>query len=288
MTSTANSIPSGCSSKEELEFFMRQLRLDQFLPSLLENGWDNLQILLEATPPDVKVWMKECGLKSGHIAKLQRGLSLLRDQEICDHMPPSPILPLLEGPRLFGGSVSIMHGEEFVVGAGDFSITLWVRATKNGLMKLLEKRTLQPAPQGYTVALLHGSPLLQLANGKRHSGDEYTNYSDEGVKVNDGQWHHLAFLVNRTQPGGLTIYVDGALKVTRTATDRAGSLTNTKRLVIGDRSEGSPAPFVGSLARVRLFQRRISLIEVIQFSQEKMPLSLEEVQAKMLLELEAE
>lgn len=157
----------------------------------------------------------------------------------------------------------IPNNENLNFGTGNLSISAWVKTTSNsGIEVILDKRVETTGPvQGYSLANYNGSLLLQLADGV---GNEFTNYISN-ISIADGNWHHVAVTVDRNQPDGGRWYLDGVEVVgERFNPTRKGSLSNSKPLVIGRRSDnpGWPGFFKGEISRVRLAKRVLSSQEI--------------------------
>lgn len=149
------------------------------------------------------------------------------------------------------------------VGAGDFSIDLWIRVPPGagtGQSVILDKRTAAPALVGYHLLLNNGSPMLQLANGTG-----WTNYPSGLASVADSNWHFLAVTVRRGATNGIQWYLDGTVGTPGNPTLRTGSLSNPAPLRIGRRSAGTPGSpgwFRGALDELEIFNRVLSQTEL--------------------------
>ncbi|WP_375513714.1 LamG domain-containing protein [uncultured Nostoc sp.] len=157
----------------------------------------------------------------------------------------------------------IPDNENLNFGTGDLSISAWVKTTSSsGIEVILDKRVETTGPiQGYSLSNYNGSLLLQLADGV---GNEFTNYITN-ISIADGNWHHVAVTVDRDQPDGGRWYIDGVEVVgERFNPTRRGSLSNSKPLVIGRRSDnpGWPGFFKGEIGSVLLVKRVLSSQEI--------------------------
>jgi hypothetical protein len=144
-------------------------------------------------------------------------------------------------------------------GTGDFSIAFWMKTSYQGSVDtILDKRTADNYI-GYHVALYSGQLLLQITD----SGG-YTNYRNlYSTALNDGQWHHVVFTVDRDNASGLCIYADGQLVGTFDPTDRTGDITNAADLLIGKHiNSNDSCCFNGQLDQFRLYNRALSASEV--------------------------
>ncbi|MBD2247725.1 LamG domain-containing protein [Nostoc sp. FACHB-888] len=174
--------------------------------------------------------------------------------------------PILDTIASFNGTsdfLEIPKNENLNFGTGDLSISAWVKTTStSGLEVILDKRVETTGPvQGYSLSNSNGNLLLQLADGV---GNQFTNYVSN-ISIADGNWHHVAVTVDRDQPDGGRWYLDGVEIVgERFNPTRRGSLSNSKPLVIGRRSDnpGWPGFFNGQIGFVRLDKRVLSSQEI--------------------------
>jgi len=77
------------------------------------------------------------------------------------------------------------------------------------------------------VVLYNGRPLLHVCQAPG-GPNNWLNYCGDTstTAVNDDKWHYVAFYVERNNPTGGKIYVDGLCVHTFNPTTRAGSLSN--------------------------------------------------------------
>jgi YVTN family beta-propeller protein len=156
-----------------------------------------------------------------------------------------------------------------------FTIELWLQFTgtplactgsaTNRYLTVLEKREFLSATNvlGYSVFLDCGRPGFQLAPG----GTNFRNYFTDGPDLRDGALHHLAVVVDRNQPAGSHIYVDGvpARVNGRTGFNATGvgSLVNGHPLAIGAPIRSVDAsPFTGLLDEISIYHRALSATEI--------------------------
>jgi hypothetical protein len=156
-----------------------------------------------------------------------------------------------------------------------FTIELWLRFTGTSLpcngnptsryLTLLEKREFLTASSvlGYSVFLECGRPGFQLSP----AGTSFRNYFSNGPDLRDGAVHHLAVVVDRAQPTGSHIYVDGVpVRVNGQTGFNAtglGSLANGHPLMIGAPIRSTDAsPFTGLMDEISVYHRALSAVEV--------------------------
>lgn len=179
---------------------------------------------------------------------------------------PGPITGVLNRITKFNGTsdfVEIPNNDNLNFGTGNLSISAWVKTTSNnGLEIILDKRVEESGPiKGYSLVNNSGTLLLQLADGE---GTQFTNYVSN-ILIADGNLHHVAVTIDRAQPDGGRWYIDGIEVVgQRFNPTRRGSLSNSKPLVIGRRSDhqGWPGFFNGEIGPVGVTNRVLSPQEI--------------------------
>ncbi len=176
---------------------------------------------------------------------------------------PTAITAVNDGLPLNGVDkfIEISNVPALNFGTGDFSISAWIKTNDtSGIDVILDKRVETSGPvQGYVLSNSNGKLLFQMADG---SG--WTNY-DSNVFIADGKWHYVGVTVDRDDPNGGRWYVDGQeVGKPFNPTGRKGSLSNSKPLRIGRRSDHLTWPgfFKGNLDKVKLFKRKLSPIEI--------------------------
>jgi len=131
---------------------------------------------------------------------------------------------------------------------------------------LVDKRS-GLTPQGYVLFLFNGQLGFQMANGVGSGGcvpsptpgQACVNYVAPPTSPNvaDGQWHHVAVVVDRSDAtSGVRLYVDGALVFTGApmVAPFPDNLDNTSDLYLG--------MFPGDLDEVELFKRALTAQEI--------------------------
>ncbi|MBI3123918.1 MAG: carboxypeptidase regulatory-like domain-containing protein, partial [Ignavibacteriales bacterium] len=165
--------------------------------------------------------------------------------------------------------VEVADHSELNFGTGNFSFDGWIKTTENlGVVILIDKRVEIPglitAFKGYSIFLNDGKLSLQLANGVLINS--YTNFSSPDL-VADGNWHHIAITVSRTNTQGIIFYLDGEQIQFGNPTGYQGSLTNTFPLRIGCQSFtgifSGINKFKGILDEIELFNRVLTQEEII-------------------------
>jgi len=154
-----------------------------------------------------------------------------------------------------GDFIRVPNAAQHNFGTGDFSLDAWVRTrTDSGLEVMLDKR-MQPT-RGWSLYVYNGQLGFQLGDGAG-----FTNWNRPG-SIADGIWHHVAVTVDRNNPAGLIMYVDG-VGTTYDPTAHMGSVSTKSDLWIGARDPAFGQIFyTGDLDEIELFRRALSAAEV--------------------------
>jgi hypothetical protein len=190
---------------------------------------------------------------------------------------PTPTLGKVAGALHFDGvddHVRVSDHAELDVGTGNFTLDAWVRTqASSGVVVLVDKRS-GPTPLGYSLFLANGRLGFQMANGVGSSacaptptpGVACVNYVATAPNVADGQWHHVAAVVNRANAtSGVRLYVDGVQVFA--GAPLTGNLDNASDLYLGRLTPGmagstSPGFFPGDLDEVELIKRPLMQQEI--------------------------
>ncbi|MCL4549721.1 MAG: SpaA isopeptide-forming pilin-related protein [Bacteroidetes bacterium] len=138
----------------------------------------------------------------------------------------------------------------------DFTFDAWIKTSENiGVKQLVSKRS----STGYGVFLNSGNLSLTL------SAPSISAMSwSPSVFVADGNWHHIAVTVSRTNKQGIVFYLDGVATPYGDPTPYQGSLTNSASLLIGAQQLPHPSfNFKGILDEIELFKRVLTPAEVL-------------------------
>ena len=187
---------------------------------------------------------------------------------------PTPTPGKVAGALRFDGvddHVRVPDHAELNVGTGNFTLDAWVRTTaSSGVVVLVDKRS-GPTPLGYSLFLANGRLGFQMANGVGSStcaptptpGVACVNYVATAPNVADGQWHHVAAVVDRANAtSGVRLYVDGVQVFA--GAPLTGNLDNTSDLYLGMRTPAQQGGgfFPGDLDEVELFKRALTPQEI--------------------------
>ncbi|MCK5922484.1 MAG: hypothetical protein KAG66_16195, partial [Methylococcales bacterium] len=126
---------------------------------------------------------------------------------------------------LFGGTLTIPPSAQNSLGGGDLTISLWLKTSDNaGVKSILDKRTHTKEANGvaplvgYHLFLNNGQLGVQLAdnNGLTDlcggSSPSCTNYIATNAYVANGPSHLITVTIDRNNPQGLRMYVDGRFR----------------------------------------------------------------------------
>jgi hypothetical protein len=165
-------------------------------------------------------------------------------------------------------------------GTRDFTVAFWMKTdSKYAAEAFLEKRRSCDGSSGFweiqigsrvTKEAPPGYLLMQFFVADRHVDvpeyeDRYEFFSKR--PVNDGQWHHIAWMRQSTSSGSISylMYVDGALDNSKVYPE-AVELSNQAPLVLGQSlcqcCDGT-RPYTGAAAELQLFSHALTAEEVL-------------------------
>ena len=156
-------------------------------------------------------------------------------------------------------SSSAPNAPELNVGTNDFSIDFWMNRADDdaGTSHIIDKRT--GGTVGYSVFLLGGNLAVQISD----PANGFFNWVST-VNVAPGEWHFVAVTVDRDDPSGGIIYLDGVPVFVFNPTIRPGDLTNSSPFWMGTSAlNPTGSGYAGCLDEVELFQRVLSQDEVM-------------------------
>jgi hypothetical protein len=134
------------------------------------------------------------------------------------------------------------------IGTGDLAIVMWAKLSgANGIETLLDKRDPNDGWKGYVVYTIDNG----FVGAQINTGGAYTNWISP-INIADNQWHHIVFTIDRDNPTGGYITVDGTQTYTFDPTAYMGDVNNDGPLRIGGRNDGVEN-WVGSIDDVRLY-----------------------------------
>ena len=126
---------------------------------------------------------------------------------------------------------------------GDFTVAFWLRT----------QQSRQPVVQGsFDLYLKDGHPRLDF-------GGWPMTAPPESPRLDDGQWHHVAFVWN--QSGGqraMQLHIDSQLAATGNGPETSG----VDQLSLGASNQLQGHAFLGTFDEIRIYQRGLSAIEM--------------------------
>ncbi len=143
------------------------------------------------------------------------------------------------------------------IGSGDLAIVMWAKLSgASGIETLLDKRDPNDGWRGYVVYTINDG----FVGAQINVGNSYTNWISP-INIADNQWHHIVFTIDRDNPTGGYITVDGTQTYTFDPTAYQGNVDNAGSLRIGGRNDGIEN-WVGSIDDVRLYNHAFTPTEI--------------------------
>lgn len=140
---------------------------------------------------------------------------------------------------------------------GDFTLSVWVRATKPQLAKYVVGKHSASQPNAYGLGTDDSGRMYAfLHNADSSARPEIRNV---GPVLDDGRWHHLVAVFERSV--SLRGYLDGVqIGVSDSITNHTNPLTNAYPLWVGRIASGQY--FSGNIDDVRIYNRALSASEL--------------------------
>ncbi|HYV85594.1 MAG TPA: LamG domain-containing protein [Patescibacteria group bacterium] len=153
--------------------------------------------------------------------------------------------------------VEVQHAT--ALDAYPLTVSVWVRTSTTGLSGVVNKY-LPSSFNGYQIFVNGGNLCAWYFKDASNSVWDGTSCSLAAPGRADGQWHHVAFVVDAA---GGRLYVDGSLAAARAWSGSPGPASTTASLSFG-RYPGIAAPYLpGAIDEVRLYARALSAAEVL-------------------------
>jgi hypothetical protein len=160
---------------------------------------------------------------------------------------------VLGGSVVFDGSgdyVVVSDASALEIGAGSFTIEMWVKTTSSTQYATLFNRNTDNNGPGAFIVMMNLASATAGEIGVYSSSLGISGTSTSGVNVRDGAWHHIAVVRNGT---AFNIYVDGTSRASQTI---SGTVSDTS----GNWYIGADQYFLGS----RDFGGNISNLRVVR------------------------
>jgi len=172
---------------------------------------------------------------------------------------PLPINGRLGTALSFNGvdqSVIIPHAA--VLDAYPLTVSLWVSTTASTLSSLVNKY-LPASLSGYQVFTSGGSLCAWYFRDASNYVWDGSGCTLAAPGFNDGQWHHVAFIVDNS---GGRLFVDGTLRASQPWTGLPGATTTTQSLSLAV-YPGTALPYLpGDLDDIRIYDRALGASDV--------------------------
>jgi N-acetylneuraminic acid mutarotase len=150
----------------------------------------------------------------------------------------------------------VIVGHTSVLNSGTLTFTAWIKTSQtNGAAGIAAKFD-TAILNGWQVFLVNGALRAKYAVGSSRFVGGGPNGMNGGF-VADGEWHHIAFIVDS---GGGRLHVDGALRAFQAWVGTPGSATTTFELTFG----GGPgtAAYEGLMDELTVWNKAMSAAEV--------------------------
>ncbi len=131
-----------------------------------------------------------------------------------------------------------------------FSIAFWIKYTSSVNQVIFEKN----GNSGYSVQLFGGKPIINVGG----YGSAQSTWA--ASSWNDGNWHHVVFVVSKFAVGAGKVYVDGVDNTGSNDSAGTPSYGSGTSLYIGGRT--GTFVYSGSLDEVRIYNRALSPADV--------------------------
>jgi len=153
-----------------------------------------------------------------------------------------------------------------------FSFAFWAKTTERWNF-ILSKRENTPF-RGYSLYVTSGG-LLEVCLCNTGGSSEILKYSD--TIIYKSRWQHI--VVSYTGSGlasGISIFIDGTEDTTSVSADTLGSNTivNSADFNLSGRTNGSTGEFQGNLFQVGAYDKALSLAEVQEIYNGRVPIDL--------------
>ena len=149
------------------------------------------------------------------------------------------------------------------IGTGDFSVDAWIKpATLGSTIRVIvdHRAEINGTAVGYSLFLGGNNNIgFQIGDGA------FINYPSTFSVPADGQWHHVAVTVKRSDTNGIHFFLDGVVgALGRDPTPYSGSITPPPNYPfrVGSRSSSVSGLFAGCIDEVEVFVRELATNEV--------------------------
>lgn len=181
----------------------------------------------------------------------------------------------ISGKAFKGGGSQVflkyLNANDFASKASSFTVAFWEKNGDSSNTEFAFSMTSDNWAKASMFALFEGtaaSPTVKFFVDEQ-PGDKWFEWpSDSSLSgIYDNQWHHLAFVYDATT-SGMTLYIDGMPKSTKTWTGHGPVKFNTSKINgfriggSGNPSEGWMKSWSGSLDQFRMYVNALTPTEV--------------------------
>ncbi len=131
------------------------------------------------------------------------------------------------------------------------------------MQSIVAKRNAGGSEIGFTFYLRFGLLAARFGNGTALG--RFIDDAGASPVVSDASWHHVAITIDRDDPAGAVMYLDGESVLTYDPTGVTGSViaTNTPLRIGGDSAPGwEYQRFEGAIDELMLFRRALTVDEI--------------------------
>jgi hypothetical protein len=150
--------------------------------------------------------------------------------------------------------------------ASSGTIMFWVRTagtdTSSGdfAAMLFDRRTDVGGRTGDVITQTDAGNIFVQADGP---GDGYANTFSSVRTINDGLWHHIAYVYDQSASGAITLYIDGVQDATQ-ANSAAWNWPPAQPIELGRSHDGYWRIFNGSMDDVRVYNTMLTAEQIAQ------------------------
>jgi hypothetical protein len=192
-----------------------------------------------------------------------RVASLVGSPQWVASTAPLPLSPVPATALKCSGANQVVMPHAPALDAFPISLMAWVKTSQtSGAYPGIITKYLGGSASGYAIALNAGRiDPWYYANGANFVEPGFTSASDRFIA--DGQWHHVAFVVDATS--GRT-YIDGQLVSTQPWTGTPAPVTTTESVRLGTYSGGGALFFNGLIDHVSIWNTALTSPDINRYS----------------------
>lgn len=150
--------------------------------------------------------------------------------------------------------ITVPDNDSLDFGAGDFTLSIWYKATNISIIRNLIYKVDPGAPlSGYVLRMLATNVIIFYITGSGAGG----KIKNSNTIITDGAWHHLA--ATRRSETNLALFLDGAGDGSRADADVGDLCTSATDLLIG---AGGGQVTDGTISGVKIYNRALAPEEI--------------------------